>query len=114
MQIRLRVAGLAVASTLAMAGLGLALAGPSVAATTAPPTPSAQPASTAPIPPTEMPSAVASPVPPQASGGIDVPAGNAIEHQHRDGSTTVLIVGLVAGGVALAGAGSVLVARRRP
>ncbi|MGI8665826.1 MAG: hypothetical protein ACR2N4_07335 [Jatrophihabitans sp.] len=101
-------AGLLVAG----AGLSLLLAGPSTAATTASPLPTA-PSSAAPTPVPSGPLLSAAPTAaPSAPGAIQVPAGNAgVRADHSAGAWPD--VALLGGGALLVGAGGLAVARRR-
>jgi hypothetical protein len=122
MQLSVRIVT-ATAGALITCGVGLALAGPSLAAssTPAPTAPTPLPSSVlrvgtptiAPDPSFTMNPVVASAAP---VAGIEVPAGNAFAQNsdRHSGPTTLEISALLAGGVALAGAGTIVIVRRRP
>lgn len=111
LQIRRYLATAAGASALIVSGLGLALAGPASAATPPAPTPTTTTSPTRAATPKPPPSVAPSPARTE-SPAIEVPAGNA-KVGKTGGATDLDLAALLAAGVVLAGAGTVVAVRRR-
>jgi hypothetical protein len=113
-QIRRTVATAAGAGALVVSGLSLALAGPAVAASSAAPSPVPSTPARVTTPTLTSPPTVAPSAPARSGGAIDIPAGNAgVSSDASGGATSLEVTVLLAGGIALAGGGTVLAFRRR-